>query len=214
MLVFKSIKLYITLAMLIAITLISISIAGYIYYQNSVTPHVLLSAIYDQNLPSLELATRKIRWQVIISKKVKFPAHSYVLAKTCTLKAGFNLEKITVKDISINKINKTITLTLPPPEILSLTWGNLRVLEEKHSIARALLTKGSNQEIERNKLFNQALIKDLEREELLSFEDLTEGIYSFFNPILSRHKYKLVLKKPQMPKFHTLCQKYIQDNNI
>jgi hypothetical protein len=214
MLVFKVTKVHIILFAVILLLIIACATAIFHFYKNAVTPNLVLSAIYNQNTPCLELATRVIKWQVVISKKVKFPAQNFTLAKTCTLKAGFDLKKLTPENIFIDSSSQTIFLTLPQPEIISISWSNLRVIEEKTSIAHAIMNKAGFQEKERQKSFNQALLDDIKREKLLSFEDLSEGINTFFGPIVNSYNYKLVLKKPSMPNFHILCQKFIQENNI
>ena len=150
------------------------------------------------NFPSAELATRTVRWQCVIGEEKDFPASFFVIGRTATIKAGFDLARVEPKkDLSIDDKKRVISLKLPPPEILSVEWSENRVILEKRSAATALLVKSGNEENRRRHLFNEALLVDAKQNDLLDFDALSEGIYRYLAPWAKSFGYRLIVHAPE-----------------
>ena len=74
------------------------------------------SSVVSENSPIAELATRKIVWKVVhIGSTVSTDT---VRETVYTIKAGYDLSQ--AETPVVDKAAKTVTLTLPPPKILSI----------------------------------------------------------------------------------------------
>lgn len=140
------------------------------------------------DLPVAELATRELCWKVVIHEKENFPAREYVVSKIATIKAGFDLTELdAAHSIRFDADTRRVTVTLPAPKVLSVSWSEPDILYEVHSLAAAALTKSNADEKIRQAKFNAALCADLETRNIFDFDRLTEGLKNTIGGFFASH---------------------------
>ncbi len=168
-----------------------------------------------RQVPIAELATREIRWQVLIHEKDAFPAREYLMLRTATVKAGFDLSKLDPgRDVAFDPRNKVVTINLPPPQVLSVTWGEPRIPFERHSLAAAALHKSGDELRRREALFRQGLLADLEREDLLSFSSMIEGFRRYVAPFFAREGWQVKCVESAPVKFRSAVKAWFEQNGL
>ncbi|MDD4817366.1 MAG: DUF4230 domain-containing protein [Victivallaceae bacterium] len=149
-------------------------------------------ALVFSSLPVAELATREIKWKVVLHVVERFPAREYVVSRIAAVKAGFDLGKMNPeKDVRFDAAAGQVTIRLPRPEVFSVAWSGQNVLMDRHSPVAALLTRTTEDEAERRLLFDQALLSDLGTVELLSFDAMTEALKSVLSPYFETRGFKV-----------------------
>jgi len=133
-----------------------------------------VSSIVRENSPIAELATRKIVWKVVhIGSTVSTDT---VRETVYTIKAGYDLSQADAP--IVNKSEKTVTITLPPPKILSLDHFLQRESFEKKTLVERIF--GENREdgkTDREDIVQ--LAADCDKFDLLSSAKMREGISKF-----------------------------------
>ena len=129
------------------------------------------SSVVSENSPIAELATRKIVWKVVhIGSTVSTDT---VRETVYTIKAGYDLS---LAEASIvDKAAKTMTLTLPPPKIISLDHFLQRASFEKKTLVERVF--GENHEdgkADREDIVQ--LAADCDKFALLSAKNLRESV--------------------------------------
>ena len=98
------------------------------------------SSVVSENSPIAELATRKIVWKVVhIDSTVSTDT---VRDTVYTIKAGYDLSQ--AETPVVDKAAKTVTLTLPPPKIISIDHFLQRESFEKKTLVERVF--GENRE--------------------------------------------------------------------
>ena len=98
------------------------------------------SSIVSENSPIAELATRKIVWKVVhIGSTV---SSDTVRETVYTIKAGYDLSQ--AETPIVDKDAKTVTLTLPPPKIISIDHFLQRESFERKTLVERVF--GENRE--------------------------------------------------------------------
>ncbi|MCQ2378496.1 MAG: DUF4230 domain-containing protein [Victivallaceae bacterium] len=186
----------------VLLLLLAAGAAVYFHFQRQTDDPASVWSAITANFPSAELATRTLCWQCVISETNDFPARYFVIGRTATVKAGFDLAKVDpVHDLAVDDAKRIVALKLPPPEVLSVAWGENRILLEKHSVAAAVVTKSGEEENRRMALFNAALLDDAKNNDLLDFDTLSEGIYRYLAPWVKRFGYRLIVYSPERTTF-------------
>jgi len=209
----KGIRLFL-LGVLVAASALCGGVAVWRFLRVDRSPAQVWGMVVRQT-PIAELATREIRWQVLIHRRESFPAREYLMLRTATIKAGFDLAKLDPKrDLAVDSEKRTVTVTLPPPQVLSITWGEVHVPFERHSLAAAALHKGGEEMREREELFRQALLADLEREELLSFSAMTEGFRQYVEPLFQQEGWRVKCAESDPVSFRSAVRAYFDANAL
>ena len=129
------------------------------------------SSIVSENSPIAELATRKIVWKVVhIGSTV---SSDTVRETVYTIKAGYDLSQ--AETPIVDKDAKTVTLTLPPPKILSIDHFLQRESFEKKTLVERVF--GENREdgkADREDIVQ--LAADCDKFALLSSKNLRESV--------------------------------------
>ena len=129
------------------------------------------SSIVSENSPIAELATRKIVWKVVhIGSTVSTDT---VRETVYTIKAGYDLSQADAP--IVDKSAKTMTLTLPPPKIISIDHFLQRESFEKKTLVERVF--GENREdgkADRDDIVQ--LAADCDKFALLSAKNLRESV--------------------------------------
>ncbi len=129
------------------------------------------SSVVSENSPIAELATRKIVWKVVhIGSTVSTDT---VRETVYTIKAGYDLSQ--AETPVVDKEAKTVTLTLPPPKILSIDHFLQRESFERKTLVERVF--GENREdgkADREDIVQ--LASDCDKFALLSAENLRESV--------------------------------------
>ena len=148
------------------------------------------SSIVSENSPIAELATRKIVWKVVhIDSTVSTDT---VRETVYTIKAGYDLSQ--AEEPIVDKAAKTVTLTLPPPKILSIDHFLQRESFEKKTLIERIF--GENREdgkADREDIVQ--LAADCDKFALLSAENLRESVVALIaNRLRDACGYELVVQ--------------------
>ena len=129
------------------------------------------SSVVSENSPIAELATRKIVWKVVhIGSTISTDT---VRETVYTIKAGYDLSQ--AETPIVDKDAKTVTLTLPPPKILSIDHFLQRESFEKKTLVERVF--GENREdgkADREDIVQ--LAADCDKFALLSAKNLRESV--------------------------------------
>ena len=129
------------------------------------------SSVVSENSPIAELATRKIVWKVVhIGSTISTDT---VRETVYTIKAGYDLSQ--AETPVVDKAAKTVTLTLPPPKILSIDHFLQRESFEKKTLVERVF--GENREdgkADREDIVQ--LAADCDKFALLSSKNLGESV--------------------------------------
>lgn len=129
------------------------------------------SSIVSENSPIAELATRKIVWKVVhIGSTV---SSDTVRETVYTIKAGYDLSQ--AETPIVDKDAKTVTLTLPPPKIISIDHFLQRESFERKTLVERVF--GENREdgkADREDIVQ--LAADCDKFALLSAKNLRESV--------------------------------------
>ena len=129
------------------------------------------SSVVSENSPIAELATRKIVWKVVhIGSTISTDT---VRETVYTIKAGYDLSQ--AETPIVDKDAKTVTLTLPPPKILSIDHFLQRESFEKKTLVERVF--GENREdgkADREDIVQLAV--DCDKFALLSSKNLRESV--------------------------------------
>ena len=130
-----------------------------------------VSSIVRENSPIAELATRKVVWKVVhIGSTVSTDT---VRETVYTIKAGYDLSQAEAP--IVDKAAKTVTLTLPPPKIISIDHFLQRASVEKKTLVERVF--GENREdgkADREDIVQ--LAADCDKFALLSAKNLRESV--------------------------------------
>ena len=148
------------------------------------------SSVVSENSPIAELATRKIVWKVVhIDSTVSTDT---VRDTVYTIKAGYDLSQ--TETPVVDKAAKTVTLTLPPPKILSIDHFLQRESFEKKTLIERIF--GENREdgkADREDIVQ--LASDCDKFALLSAENLRESVVALIaNRLRDACGYELVVQ--------------------
>ena len=119
-----------------------------------------------------------------------FGARKIIFNTHCTLKAGLDMSKMTEDDIVVNKAEKSISVTLPAPQLLSL---NMKPEDIKMVFNESTGLRGEFSAEERNALLVQGEndIRD-NAAELGIFEDAKKFAKEYFESMLKQAGYEKV----------------------
>ena len=132
------------------------------------------SSIVRENSPIAELATRKIVWKVVHFGSTV--STDTVRETVYTIKAGYDLSQAEAP--IVDKSAKTVTLTLPPPKIISIDHFLQReVLERKTLVERIFGENREDGKADREDIVQ--LAADCEKFDLLSSAKMREGISKY-----------------------------------
>ena len=110
---------------------------AFLAWQN-VRAQSFASSVVSANSPIAELATRKVVWKVV---HVGSTVSTDTMRETVyTVKAGYDLAQADAP--VVDGVSKTVTLTLPPPKILSVDHFLQRTSVEKKTLVERVF--GSN----------------------------------------------------------------------
>jgi hypothetical protein len=148
------------------------------------------SSVVSENSPIAELATRKIVWKVVhIGSTVSTDT---VRETVYTIKAGYDLSQ--AETPVVDKTAKTVTLTLPPPKILSIDHFLQRESFERKTLVERIF--GENREdgkADREDIVQ--LAADCDKFALLSAENLRESVVALIaNRLRDACGYELVVQ--------------------
>lgn len=148
------------------------------------------SSVVSENSPIAELATRKIVWKVVhIGSTV---SSDTVRETVYTIKAGYDLSQ--AETPVVDKEAKTVTLTLPPPKILSIDHFLQRESFERKTLVERVF--GENREdgkADREDIVQ--LASDCDKFALLSAENLRESVVALIaNRLRDACGYELVVQ--------------------
>ena len=148
------------------------------------------SSIVSENSPIAELATRKIVWKVVhIGSTVSTDT---VRETVYTIKAGYDLSQAEAP--IVDKAAKTVTLTLPPPKIISIDHFLQRTSVEKKTLVERVF--GENREdgkADRDDIVQ--LAADCDKFALLSANNLRESVVALISkPLHDACGYELVVQ--------------------
>ena len=132
------------------------------------------SSVVRENSPIAELATRKIVWKVV---HVGSTVSTDTIRETVyTIKVGYDLSQ--AETPLVNKSEKTVTMTLPPPKIISIDHFLQReVLERKTLVERIFGENREDGKADREDIVQ--LAADCEKFDLLSSAKMREGISKY-----------------------------------
>ena len=148
------------------------------------------SSVVSENSPIAELATRKIVWKVVhIGSTVSTDT---VRETVYTIKAGYDLSQ--AETPVVDKEAKTVTLTLPPPKIISVDHFLQRESFERKTLVERVF--GENREdgkADREDIVQ--LASDCDKFALLSAENLRESVVALIaNRLRDACGYELVVQ--------------------
>ena len=148
------------------------------------------SSVVSENSPIAELATRKIVWKVVhIGSTV---SSDTVRETVYTIKAGYDLSQ--AETPVVDKAAKTVTLTLPPPKIISIDHFLQRESFERKTLVERVF--GENREdgkADREDIVQ--LASDCDKFALLSAENLRESVVALIaNRLRDACGYELVVQ--------------------
>ena len=148
------------------------------------------SSVVSENSPIAELATRKIVWKVVhIGSTVSTDT---VRETVYTIKAGYDLSQ--AETPVVDKEAKTVTLTLPPPKIISIDHFLQRESFERKTLVERVF--GENREdgkADREDIVQ--LASDCDKFALLSAENLRESVVALIaNRLRDACGYELVVQ--------------------
>ena len=128
-------------------------------------------SVVSENSPIAELATRKVVWKVVhVGSTVSTDT---VRETVYTIKAGYDLSQADTP--VVDKDAKTVTLTLPPPKIVSVDHFLQRTsVEKKTLVERVFGSSGEDGRADREDIVS--LAADCEKLNLLSAADLRESV--------------------------------------
>lgn len=137
-----------------------------------------------ENKQIAELATRKIKWKVLTVKESMH--ESLVMETVYTLKFGFDLSEITLKDIVVDDANRRITIALPPVRLLSIdTFGERKTLvSKKTAFARLASDVAHDSGVDEAAEAHQ-LMDELKAQHLLDATELANDFSTALSPIWS-----------------------------
>ncbi len=132
------------------------------------------SSVVSENSPIAELATRKIVWKIV---HVDSSMSRDTLRETVyTVKVGYDLAMSEVPVVDADA--KTVTLTLPPPKIMSIDHFLQRTsTERKTLVERVFGQNGDDGRADREDIVQ--LAADCERFGLLTAASLRESLATF-----------------------------------
>ena len=132
------------------------------------------SSVVSENSPIAELATRKIVWKVVhIGSTISTDT---VRETVYTIKAGYDLSQ--AETPVVDKEAKTVTLTLPPPKIISIDHFLQREsFERKTLVERVFGENREDSKADREDIVQ--LASDCDKFDLLSSAKMREGISKF-----------------------------------
>ncbi|MBQ3747244.1 MAG: DUF4230 domain-containing protein [Kiritimatiellae bacterium] len=148
------------------------------------------SSVVSENSPIAELATRKIVWKVVhIGSTVSTDT---VRETVYTIKAGYDLSQ--AETPVVDKEAKTVTLTLPPPKILSIDHFLQREsFERKTLVERVFGENRDDGKADREDIVQ--LASDCDKFALLSAENLRESVVALIaNRLRDVCGYELVVQ--------------------
>ncbi|MBO6120270.1 MAG: DUF4230 domain-containing protein [Kiritimatiellae bacterium] len=148
------------------------------------------SSVVSENSPIAELATRKIVWKVVhIGSTVSTDT---VRETVYTIKAGYDLSQ--AETPVVDKEAKTMTLTLPPPKILSIDHFLQREsFERKTLVERVFGENRDDGKADREDIVQ--LASDCDKFALLSAENLRESVVALIaNRLRDACGYELVVQ--------------------
>lgn len=148
------------------------------------------SSVVSENSPIAELATRKIVWKVVhIGSTV---SSDTVRETVYTIKAGYALSQ--AETPVVDKAAKTVTLTLPPPKIISIDHFLQRESFERKTLVERVF--GENREdgkADREDIVQ--LAADCDKFALLSAKNLRESVVALIaNRLRDACGYELVVQ--------------------
>lgn len=148
------------------------------------------SSVVSENSPIAELATRKIVWKVVhIGSTVSTDT---VRETVYTIKAGYDLSQ--AETPIVDKDAKTVTLTLPPPKIISIDHFLQRESFERKTLVERVF--GENREdgkADREDIVQ--LAADCDKFALLSAKNLRESVVALIaNRLRDVCDYELVVQ--------------------
>ena len=148
------------------------------------------SSVVSENSPIAELATRKIVWKVVhIGSTVSTDT---VRETVYTIKAGYDLSQ--AETPIVDKAAKTMTLTLPPPKIISIDHFLQRESFERKTLVERVF--GENREdgkADREDIVQ--LAADCDKFALLSAKNLRESVVALIaNQLRDECGYDLVVQ--------------------
>lgn len=148
------------------------------------------SSVVSENSPIAELATRKIVWKVVhIGSTVSTDT---VRETVYTIKAGYDLSQ--AETPVVDKEAKTVTLTLPPPKIISVDHFLQRESFERKTLVERVF--GENREdgkADREDIVQ--LASDCDKFALLSADNLRESVVALIaNRLRDACGYELVVQ--------------------
>ena len=148
------------------------------------------SSVVSENSPIAELATRKIVWKVVhIGSTV---SSDTVRETVYTIKAGYDLSQ--AETPVVDKEAKTVTLTLPPPKILSIDHFLQRESFERKTLVERVFGENRNDgKADREDIVQ--LASDCDKFALLSAENLRESVVALIaNRLRDACGYELVVQ--------------------
>ena len=148
------------------------------------------SSVVSENSPIAELATRKIVWKVVhIGSTVSTDT---VRETVYTIKAGYDLSQ--AETPVVDKEAKTVTLTLPPPKIISIDHFLQREsFERKTLVERVFGENRDDGKADREDIVQ--LASDCDKFALLSAENLRESVVALIaNRLRDACGYELVVQ--------------------
>ena len=148
------------------------------------------SSIVSENSPIAELATRKIVWKVVhIGSTVSTDT---VRETVYTIKAGYDLSQ--AETPVVDKEAKTVTLTFPPPKIISIDHFLQRTsIEKKTLVERVFGSSGEDGRADREDIVQ--LASDCDKFALLSAANLRESVATLVaNRLRDACGYELVVQ--------------------
>ena len=168
------------------------------------------SSIVSENSPIAELATRKIVWKVVhIGSTVSTDT---VRETVYTIKAGYDLSQ--AEEPIVDKAAKTVTLTLPPPKIISIDHFLQRESFEKKTLVERVF--GENREdgkADREDIVQ--LAADCDKFALLSAENLRESVVAVIaNRLRDACGYELVVQAGRDIPAKVMFNAYFEEKGV
>jgi len=148
------------------------------------------SSVVSESSPIAELATRRIVWKVVhVGSTISTDT---VRETVYTVKVGYDLAHADAPVVDDDA--KTVTLTLPPPKILSIDHFLQRTSTEKKTfVERVFGQSGDDGKADREDVVQ--LAADCEKFNLLSAQTIREGIAKFVaNRLRDVSGYELILQ--------------------
>ena len=168
------------------------------------------SSIVSENSPIAELATRKIVWKVVhIGSTV---SSDTVRETVYTIKAGYDLSQ--AETPIVDKDAKTVTLTLPPPKIISIDHFLQRESFERKTLVERVF--GENREdgkADREDIVQ--LAADCDKFALLSAKNLRESVVALIaDRLRDTCDYELVVQAGLDIPAKVMFNAYIEEKGV